>query len=179
MWKLKLASKVIGGPSLPESITGKPKSNFNKYARWAGLGTAALLLIMGLASTFLDKLWVGIYCIGISIPVAIIEFPFAPFEFMVIAINFLGEDFRFKAGGFAVISIVAFFSLPTILAALACIATGAFYVFCWFKGETAEKIEKTCGKGKDRKSRLGEDEESTNNKKKSSLASKGLSPGVV
>jgi len=62
------------------------------------------------------------------------------------------------------IGLPAFFSLPTIVAALISIGTGLFYGFCWFKGEKGEEIKPV-------------DKEANN--KKSGLASKGAAPGCA
>ncbi len=42
MWKLKFASKLAGGPSIPDipGVKSTPKTNYRKYARWAGLTTS-------------------------------------------------------------------------------------------------------------------------------------------
>jgi len=144
MWKLKLASSIVGVPSIP-GLT-KKENKYSKYARICGLITALVLILFGILSCSFATLWTGIYCILLSVFVFILELPWAPFDFIISLISFF-QDYRWRVGLYVVIAIPAFFSVLTIIAALACLITGGFYGFCAFQGEQGEPIQKTTWAG--------------------------------
>jgi len=178
MWKLKLVSKAVGGPDL-SSIGGKASTNYAKYARFAGGATAILMAVLGLIGIFVKPLWTGIYSIIAAIPIVLLEFPFAPLPFMRTAVNFMNSDYRYRIPFYIVIALPDFFNIATVIASLACLFTGGFYGFCWFKGEKGEDITPSVKKAPtemtDKSSEEGKTEpEVTNNKKKFSLSSLGI-----
>eukprot|EP01114_Cavostelium_apophysatum_P015960 TRINITY_DN4459_c0_g1_i2.p1 TRINITY_DN4459_c0_g1~~TRINITY_DN4459_c0_g1_i2.p1 ORF type:complete len:174 (-),score=24.67 TRINITY_DN4459_c0_g1_i2:46-567(-) len=173
MWKLKLATKIAGG-----NIGGKSDTNYRMYARFAGLGTAAAMLVLGgLAIGFNYKsAFSGYYSVAISPFIFILEFPFAPFRFTWPAHDFLA-DFKFRAAFFAIVSVVSFFDLITLLAGVLCAATGVGYLYCWFKGEkglTMEELKKPAAPVDLKAAENGQASQETGKKKKFSLASMGI-----
>jgi len=175
MWKLKFASKLAGGPSMPDipGVKSTPKTNYHKYARWGGLGVSGLLVCLGLVAIFFNSGYiVGSIAVLEGLLVFVLELPLALGLSLRTLLNKF-NDFKLKIIFFVVAGIPPFFNLATILAAIASIACGVAYGFCWWKGEQGEEI-----KEKSAKSAKAANEE-TNNKKKSGLASKGAAPGVV
>jgi len=180
MWKLKLASTVMGGPDIGSVIGGKKETHYNKWARLCGLIAAAVTAALGILGIFVKPMWTGFYSIGISILIAILEIPFAPFAPMAKLLNIF-QDYRFRIGFYVIICIVTFFNLATVFGGLACLVTAGFYGFCLYKGEQGKLIspafpiakvgEVPTQQGEEMKAKENTD---SNNKKKFSLASLGI-----
>jgi len=99
MWKLNIASKLAGGPSIP-GIPGKPKTEYHKFARYGGLASGGLLVILGVITLILGSYFVGPICILLGILALVLEIPIS-FACLREPVNFF-NDFRWKAIFFVV-----------------------------------------------------------------------------
>jgi len=158
MWQVKMATKMAG---MSGNIPGMKK--FSKYARWAGLSTAATFLILGILAVIIGavqrdylKVAIGFYCMLISGFLGILEVPWTPLDFLVSTVNIFA-DYKWRIALFIVIAIPSFFVLITILAGIASVVTAGFYGFCLFKGESGETIKQEQGEGGKKKSLASQD----------------------
>jgi len=148
MWKLKLASKLVGGPKIP-GLGGSKEKKWCKYARIGGLITSGLLAVLGILDIPLYTAWVGAYCLLAAFVVLVAEFPWAPVQWMANALTFF-QDYRWRAVAFVLIGIPTFFSFGSIAAGLACIITGGLYGFAAFKEEEGDPVKVTTILGKEK-----------------------------
>jgi len=146
MWQVKMATKMA---SVSGHIPGMRK--FSKYARWAGLSTAATLCLLGLLAIIIGVVksgWlnvgIGVYALLLSGFYTILEVPYTPMHFLIPIVNFFA-DYKFRIALFIVAAIPAFVSFITILGALISIVTAGVYGFCLFKGESGEEIKGSSG----------------------------------
>jgi len=142
MWQVKMATKMA---SVSGHIPGMKK--FSKYARWAGLSTAATLCVLGLLAIIIGivksgwlNVGIGVYALLLSGFYTILEVPYVPMSFLISIVNFFA-DYKFRIALFIIAAIPAFVSFITILGALMSIVTAGFYGFCLFKGESGEEIK--------------------------------------
>jgi len=162
MWKLRLASKVVGKSSSLGLIKLDPLSS---KARYCGLSSAAVMLVFGLVAIILQKsAWfIGVYCVALSSPLCALEFPFAPFGVFVRLVNFF-TDYKRRIALWAVVGVPPLFNLVTVIAGIACFATAIFYGVCLFRGEHGELLK------------IQQSPDESNSSKKVSLASQDQTP---
>jgi len=116
---------------------------------------------MGLIDLLLYGSYViGIICIILAPFMLVLEIPLA-YGFVKNFVNFF-SDYKFRVVIYVLFAIPAFFSLPSILAAIASFCTAGLYGYAFWRGEKAQKIE-------EKKTNAD-----TNNTKKTGLAALGV-----
>jgi len=164
------------GPGATASVASHavPSAKVLLFAKYAGWGTAAAFVILGVIATILTYWIIGPICIAIGLFMAILEVPFTPIAWLL---NFF-QDFRFRGALYIVFCIPSFFSIITFIAGLGSIACGCLYLFAGiFKKEKGTPIERPFKKQPADVEAPAEQPKSKKDRK--SMASQGAAPGVI